>query len=714
MNSLTLQTELQAELQAHLLVPDVRCAGCCLAIEKALAKMPGVEKVNVSFAEKRLSFAAQDAEVLARVQDRLLELGYPAIPDIGGEALQAHKRERRRLLARLGVAGIGMMQVMMFAFTSYLAGPNGIDPAYETLMRWAAMIVTIPVALYAAIPFHQAALRDLRNRSLGMDVPVSIAILCAFTFSVHNTLMGTGEVYFDSACMFTFFLLTGRYLELAARANFHVEQSLGEHLLPEFALTPDGEPVAINLLRAGDRLRISAGEAIPADCVVLEGSVSVDESAFTGEAEPLRRTPGEKLLAGARIHEGSVIVQVTGVRADWVITHLSEAYRRAATFKPAFAVLADRIARYFVATILMLAAGATLFWWWMGSANYMAIGLSVLVVSCPCALSLATPVAYTIATGAVRKLGILVSSGEFLEKIDQVDHVIFDKTGTLTTGDMALAEVRLESDLSRAAVINLAAAIEQDSEHPIAVALRQRATQVHEVQDRQATPGEGVAGRIDAHEYRVGKAHFVSEATAAPDTVSNWVALARDGEVLAWMKFADQLREGASEIVNEMKRQRKSVDVFSGDSSERGCEQVSAMGLATAHMGVSPAEKIVGVQALQAAGKRVLMVGDGLNDAGALAAADVSLAVNPVDTVVQAASNATLVQKDLDSLPALFRYAKRVHAVIRQNLFWAAAYNLSVIPLAIAGMLPPWVAALGMSLSSLLVTLNACRLSRTA
>lgn len=701
--------------RVHLLVPDVRCAGCCLSIEKALNAMPSVSELSVSFAEKRLSFISDDLEARSRVSEKLASMGYPALPDLGGEELELFKSERRQLLARLGVAGIGMMQVMMFAFTDYLAGSEGIDAAYDTLMRWAAMVVAVPVTLYSAMPFHKGLLRDIRNRSPGMDVPVSIAILSAFSLSVFHTLGGTGEVYFDSACMFTFFLLMGRYLELSARQNFHVERTLGEHLLPEFARLEDGSVVKPTELNVGQMLLIGEGDAVPADCIVQSGLAQVDESAFTGEPELQSRETGGMLLAGSRLAQGQVVARVLAPRQDWLITHLSEAFRQAAAFKPAFAILADRIARYFVSVVLTLAALTGLFWWSQGNEHFYAIALSVLVVSCPCALSLATPVAYTIATGAVRQLGVLVDKGAFLEALDSVTAVVFDKTGTLTEGQMKLAEVLVvDSSLSEQDVIDLAASVEQESLHPVAVSLKQAAAKLLPVESTEVIAGQGVSARVDNRTCWVGRPSAITPAIQSPDQLANWIVLAKENEVLAWFRFSDELREGVEESIGHLRALGKKVLVYSGDGSDVGRRQVSTLGLDGAHLGLTPDEKIEGVRQLQQAGERVLMVGDGLNDAGALAVADVSLAVNPVDVVVQSAADATLVRPDLERFVALFSYASRVRGIIRQNILWALVYNFSVIPLAIAGFVPPWVAALGMSLSSLLVTMNAGRLVRTS
>jgi Cu2+-exporting ATPase len=694
----------------HFLVPDVRCAGCCLKIESELGAMPGINDVNVNYAEKRLSFVPDSVADTDEAIARLTRMGYASSKEVANVSLEMFKAERRKMLARLGVAGIGMMQAMMFALTGYLAGPAGIEDAYQDLMRWAGLVVAAPIVFYSAMPFHRGALRDLRNGTLGMDVPVSLAIAAAFTLSSINTILGTGEVYFDSACMFTFFLLTGRFLELTARQSFHVEQSLGDHLLPESAVLQNGETLALSELSIGDVVIVEAGEAVPADAIVVSGATSVDESAFTGESKPLIKTPGTKVLAGSHNLDGRIEIRVTALKPEWVITHLAELYKKSASYRPDFAILADVIAKYFVSVILVLAFGSSVYWWLQGAPDFFAIGLAVLVVSCPCALSLATPVAYTIASGAVRKLGVLVSNGAFLEKLNSVDAVVFDKTGTLTEGELNLEQIEfLDPAFTERQVLNIAGALEATSLHPIAATLRSMVADVVDVERAEVEPGTGVKGTIDGADFRLGRP---GSGIDKPDDGSNWVLLTRDTVPVCWFGFSDKLRSGAGDVIANMQQRITSVEVYSGDGSKAGKEKMQVLGIDSPSMNMRPDDKISGLRARQQAGDRVLMVGDGLNDAGAMAVADISLAVNPVDTVVQSAADATLVSGDLENIPALFDYAARVNRVIRQNLTWAFVYNLSVIPLAIMGLIAPWVAALGMSMSSLLVTLNACRLAR--
>lgn len=713
MNDLTMPATGKG-LTEYLLVPDVRCAGCCLSIERELSQLADVSNVVVNYAEKRLSYTATSEAASNLVQAQLKKMGYP--PHSGGDqqAIALHAEQVRSLLARLGVAGVGMMQVMMFALTSYLAGEQGIDADFATLMRWGAFVVAVPVTFYSALPFHLGAIRDIKNATVGMDVPVSIAILSAFFLSGLHTLSGSGEVYFDSACMFTFFLLTGRYLEIRARQAFHVEQLLGAHLLPGFAMLADGGTVAIAVLKDNDLVKIEQGATVPADCIVVSGETTLDESAFTGESEPKYRSVGERLLAGSTNLEMSVVGRVTGSQPDWVITHLSELYQNAANHKPAFGALADRVAKFFVVGVLLLAFSAGAYWWLAGADNYFSIALSVLVVSCPCALSLATPAAYTFAIGAVKKMGIVISDGAFLEKLAALTTVVFDKTGTLTEGKLELEKtVLLDNSLDEQQAINIAASLELTNLHPVGLALREKANVIFETSEVLVVPGHGVSGSIDGHRYKLGRPEFTSKHLLPPLVPSgNWVLLARDNKACAWFCLSDRYRENAAATLGVLRDKGIRVEVFTGDSSKLGENDLHKIGVEQPGMGMFPEDKIDGVQRLIKAQQSVMMVGDGLNDAGAMAAAQISLAVNPVDSLVQSAADATLVNADLATIPRILEYAKFTRRVIRQNLVWALAYNITVIPLAVIGVLPPWCAALGMSLSSLLVTLNACRLTR--
>ena len=696
-------------------VPDIRCAACSLKIERQLSNMPDVARVATNLADKRVvvDFSAGDAFSFV---DAVEKLGFTPLPDRANLAQAALHEERKSMLARLGVAGIGMMQVMMFALAGYVAGPVGIEPAYEGLMRWASLAVATPIAIYSAMPFHQGAWRDLRNRHPGMDVPISLAILAAYGLSLVNTVWLDGAVYYDSVSMFAFLLLIGRYVELGSRQKYQVSQNLNDHLLPASVQIFDPQErnptyVLVKAVPVGARLMIGPDQVIPVDGMVLRGQTSVNESAFTGESLPVSKKAGMTVLAGSRNIEGEIWVECTAPYEEFVLTRISALFRESGLYKPRFSQLADRIAGVFVVFILFATAACGLYWYAAGSAQWFSIALAVLVVSCPCALSLATPVAYTVAVSALRNYGVVVRNGAFLERLAESGDIIFDKTGTLTTGKLHIGRIQLlVPDLDEARVLAVAAALERGCLHPIARAFA-RAVELQALAV-VSTAGEGVSGLVEGVQYQLGKAEFAcGKPLAAPPETGMWVLLAA-AEPLAWVQLIDEPRPESGRVVASLQGLGFVLSLLTGDAEAEAQRIARLMAISDVSAGVTPADKVAAVQRRQADGRRVVMVGDGINDAAAMASAHASIAVSPADVVVQEAADATLLTNSLTSLPTLIVFARQVRRVIRQNVSWAIVYNLSVIPLAMAGLLQPWMAALGMSVSSLLVVFNANRLRK--
>lgn len=690
-------------------VPDIRCAACTWLIEKSLAQRSDVDRVRTNLADRVVTIDYAEADPLELIA--FIEgLGFTVLPDRASAAKAALDTERKSMLGRLGVAGIGMMQVMMFALATYLAGDDGIEPAYRALMHWASLAIAIPIAFYSALPFHRGALRDLKAFSPGMDVPVSLAILAAFSLSFLHTITGVGEVYYDSVAMFTFLLLIGRYVELGSRRRYQQSQMISESLLPAAAeLAASGQRIPVANVVIGDEIRVRPGQSVPVDGIVTSGESSVVESAFTGESKPVSKAAGSRVLAGADNLDGEIIVRVSARFDDFVITRVAHLYRESALYKPRFSTQADVVARYFVTAILLVSALSATFWFLAGSPDWFSIALAVLVVSCPCALSLATPVAYTVAVSAMRNQGVVISNGKLLERLSRVSHIVFDKTGTLTKGRLKLTSTVVLGGHTEQEAREIAAALEQHSRHPIALAFEQDTPLV--ANDVEVVPGSGVSGVISGHRYRLGAPGYVMEAVLPPpDTENTWVLLGSD-EPVAWFQLKDELRDEAAQVVANLMRTRP-VSMFTGDASDAAMTTGREVGIADIETGMTPEQKVHRVRALQDEGAHVLMVGDGINDTAAMAAADVAIAVSPVDLVVQEAADATLLRDDLACLPVMIGFAEKVNRVIRQNIIWAVAYNICVIPLAVAGLVAPWMAALGMSASSILVVLNANRLQR--
>ncbi len=708
--------------EASLILEGIVCAACVWLSERHVTALPGVESFRVNYATHRAVVRWDPERIrLSEILRAIAAIGYVAHPFDPGRQEEVFRRERRRALWRIAVAGFGAMQVMMLAVAMYAGDASGMDPGLWHFMRWVSLALATPVVLYSARPFFTAAWRDLRRRRVGMDVPVALAIGAAYLASAWATVRGHGEVYFDSATMFTFFLLTGRYLEMAAR---HRAGQVAEELvriLPAVASRrrADGglETVPVAELAPGDTVVVKPGETVPADGRILEGATRVNEALMTGESRPLPRGPGDAVVGGTVNLESPIVMAVEQVGEGTVLAAIVRLLDRAQTEKPRLAALADRVAGGFVAALLVLAAGVAWWWWGHDPARAFAVTLSVLVVTCPCALSLATPAALTAATGALTRRGLLVTRGHALETLARATHVVLDKTGTLTRGRPQVERVhRLAPDWDEDGVLEAAACLEAASEHPLAQALVQGREAVP-ARDLSSTPGRGVEGEVGGRRLRLGTADFVAELAGPPPGVPApgpgvtriWLGSA-DG-VVAAIDLADALRPEAAEAVAALRALGLEPVILSGDAPEAVARVAGALGVDHFAGGLLPADKLARVRALQESGAVVAMVGDGINDAPVLAAAQVSIAMGAGTQLAQASADMLLMAEDLRRLPEGVATARRTLAVVRQNLGWALAYNLVAVPLAAAGMVPPWAAALGMSASSLVVVVNALRLA---
>ncbi len=715
------------EKEASLLIDGVTCAACIWLIEQRLARLAGVSAVSLNYATRRARVRWDSrATTLSAILGAVAGLGYSAQPYDAGRAEERLRRERGILLWRLFIAGFSMMQVMMYAVPVYIAG-GAMTPDIEQLMRIASLVLTLPVALWSALPFYDGAWRDLRRRRVGMDVPVTLGILIAFVASVYATWTASGAVYFDSVSMFVFLLLGARFLEMEARAKAVRTQERLVRLVPATAerMLEGGacERVAAAALRPGDLLRVRPGESFPADGVVVEGSSKSDEALLTGESRPVAKRPGDALTGGAVNLDGVVTMRVTRIGEDTVLAGIVRLMDRAQTEKPRIAQLADHVAHWFVAVLLLLTLATFAVWWQIDPQRALWVAVSMLVVTCPCALSLATPAALTAATGAAYRAGVLVTRGTALETLARATHFVFDKTGTLTSGRMVLAEVRPLAGETRAQSLALAAAIESWSEHPVGLALVAAANGVHPVATRvRAVTGQGIEGAVSGRLLRVGSPRFVAElhGRALPadlDCVPDAIAVVALGDEHGWIALFlldDVVRHDAAALVRDLEAGGAQLALLSGDRRQRVAHTACELGIAE-HLGAaSPEDKLAYVEKLQARGAVVAMVGDGVNDAPVLARAQVSIAPGSGTELAQISADIILLTDRLDVLADTVHAARRTLRVIRQNLGWAVAYNAVALPLAMAGLVTPLVAAIGMSASSLLVVLNALRLSRRA
>jgi Cu2+-exporting ATPase len=701
-----------------LQVEGIRCAACAWLIRSQLESREGIEQVQVDVATGFVRIIWLPASLkLSKVAATLAAVGYrPHLPLAGAEAL-GRQQERRDALKRLGVAGLGMMQVMMFAVGLYAGDAMGISEGSERFLQWISLVVTTPVLFYSGRVFYSSAWRSLSNRKVGMDVPVALAITIAFAMSCINFLTGSGHVYFDSVVMFIFFLSLGRYAELVIRhRNLQTGLALAR-LLPEWAElinTGESEQVPASDLRKTDRVRVRAGQTFPADGFVITGKTEANEALLTGESRPVGKQAGDKVIAGSINLSQTVKVEVSEDPDNSTVSVMGRMLLKSQTLRSRYARLSERYAGWFVAVVLTV-AGLTAAWWLINDLSMLfPATLAVLVISCPCALSLATPAAIASSSRALLEQGVLLTRGEALEIISKVDTVVFDKTGTLTSGRPSIVSTVLNpdrDDVEKAEVLRIAALLEMESTHPIAHAFSDININRNEVSNIR-NHDNGVTGRVADIDYRLGNASFTSVNVA--EIPGSWgrVWLADNGGWIARFDLDDGLREDTVETLKALQGQGLELFVLSGDHENAVASVARRTGIDNWLAEHSPAMKMDFLKSLQAEGKTVMMVGDGVNDAPVLAAANVSMTVSGASELANSAADFIITSKSMRYAGVIFTSGHKTHAIIRQNLVWALTYNLLAVPFAAAGFIVPWMAALGMSLSSLLVVLNSGRLAK--
>lgn len=696
-----------------LIIEGITCAACAWLIEKQLKQFSGVYSVNLNLSQHRLHLCwDQSASTLSELISRIYALGFKAQPYSPDLAQQQLESEQKKAIQRLVLAALGMMQAMMFALPLYVGDWGGVFEKFETYFRFASLVITTPVVFYSARPFFSAFIRDIKSRHLTMDVPVSIAIGSAYVASIWSTFTNGTEVYFDSVCMFTFFLLVGRYLETRARLKNGEAGNNLLNLMPRSTVrvhpTDKSEVVIpVSQLSLGDYIQVLPGSTIPADGTIINGISSIDESIISGEFLPLQKTPGAQVFGGSLNVESPLLIEVTALEKDMQISTIMSLINRASQDKPKIAQLADEIAQYFVAAVLVLSTLVFVSWSFIDSDKAFWITLSVLVATCPCALSLATPTALTAATSALRRHGILITRGHVMETLTRSKRMIFDKTGTLTLGKLNIEEIRVLSG-NKDQALQIASSLETHSQHPISSAFSH--DQLLPVDGLQAHLGLGLEGTIEQHHYRIGVAPFaIPTPINLPDN-RHWILLAREHIPVAWFLLSDQLRSDAKESLDQIRALNLSTEILSGDQSEQVSLIAEKLQVNKAQGGISPAGKMAYVSSLSAK-DATIMVGDGINDVPVLAQAPVSIAMGSASDLAKNHADVILVSNQIKHLPLLLKQAQRSATIIKQNLVWALLYNGSILPLAALGLIPPYAAAIGMSASSLVVVFNALRLN---
>jgi Cu2+-exporting ATPase len=708
-----------------LIIEGIRCASCVWLLERLLIKEPGIDSIHVNYGTHRaqISFNPQ-ATTPTKIFATVSRLGYMPHPFTAGAAQKAATREQRSLLIRFGTAAFLSMQLMGFSFALYGGYFHGIDPEVRQIIQYFAAAVTTPVVFYAGWPFLAGAWRSLRNRAPSMDLLISLGVLTAYSYSIYALIVG-GEVYFDTAAMIITLILLGRLFETSARNRSISGIDKLLQLAPESANRIEGEEiqsVASASLTPGDLILVRPGERIPVDCRIQDGASELDESTITGEPMPVLRQAGETVSAGSLNISASIKLIVERVSADSFIARMARMVEDAQNRKAPIQSMADKVATLFVPFVTMVAIGTWLFWFFSDVPHTEALlnAVSVLIVACPCALGLATPTAVLVASGNAAARGILFRGGDILEMTGRIDLVAFDKTGTLTLGKPTVDQIIPATGHSEKVVLQLASLAESGSSHPLALGIMAKAKAsgiLPEVAKSVETiPGQGLRMAGDQGEILVGSRTFLTERGVeippieAGALTEVYVSLNR-----SWcgvLLIHDPLRDEAGQAVSNLQQFGLKTVLLTGDHS-KAAEQISTkLAITNYQASLSPADKATWILNQQQSGQRIMMVGDGINDAPALSSADVGCAMAGGTDIALETSDLVLTKPNLGRLYEAIFIARKALQVIKQNLFWAFAYNLVTIPLAASGKLAPVWAAVAMASSSVLVVSNSLRLGR--
>lgn len=693
-----------------LSVEGITCAACAWLIEKQLLNLKSVKRVDVNTSTNRAMIQwDKSATPLSELITSLAEIGYKAYPFQSDLEAQQKQQTAKAYIRRLGVAGLMTMQVMMFAFAMYFGMFSGMDSNFEQYFRWISLILATPVILYSALPFLSNAINGLKAKQLNMDLPVSLAIFGAYGASCYATVMEVGEVYFESICMFTFLLLLGKYLEFRARLKASEFTANLQKLLPLTARTLDENGkehiIAAKKLKLNDIVLIKAGETIPADGILVKGSTSVDESMMTGEHQPVRKYIDHNVYAGTVNHDGIIEIKINKLGQNTLLNQIIRLQHNALTKRPRLVEITDKVAQWFVAVLLVFASLTAIGWYQIDPDVAFWITISVLVATCPCALSLAIPTALTCAVATLTRKGILIKQAHVLETLSKLTLVAFDKTGTLTQGKFSLDVVDiLDDNYSKEQILDIAAQLESYSEHPIASAFKEFKGQ-RKFDGVQLHPGVGISAQYDNTHYAIGKSGwFNTKKTNAQAT------LYINKQPVARFYFIDKVKTGADKLINSLKAANLSCHMLTGDASTAGAKVAKKLKLDSVQASCSPKDKQVAVERWSTQGEVVAMVGDGVNDSPVFASAHLSIAMETGADISKNSADVVLLNSDLASIDHLLTIAKQTRRIIKQNLALSLLYNGSILPLAAMGLVAPWMAVIGMSASSIIVICNSLRL----
>lgn len=705
--------------QTTLSLEGMTCAACAWLIEQQLQRVPGVEMARVNATTERVSIRWHEAQVkLSELLQQIAGLGYRALPFQAATQEQDFKRRRRYFIRRIGIAGLATMQVMMIAVALYFGMVDELDDAMRQFFWWISLLFATPVLLYSAQPFYLSALRSIQAKQLNMDVPVSLALLSAYGASAYATVTNTGEVYFESVSMFTFLLLVGRYLELLAKQRAVATAANLVKLLPATAqrelASGEYESVAVAKLEVGDIVQVLAGQTLPADGELLSGVTEINESMLTGESIPVLHQPGSQVFAGTLNQSQPIRVRVQATQQRTVMAKIAALQDHALATKPRLAERAERLANQFVKQLLILAAVTFLGWSFIEPAEAFWVTLAVLVATCPCALALAAPTAVTGVIHRLNRFGIILRNTEVIERLREIQTVVVDKTGTLTSGRFVITARHYPSaEATRADA--LAKALELYSEHPLAAPFKSLdvSSEAVDLTHVKVHLGEGVSAVWQGQNVRIGGPRFIQAWHPAIqfDDASN-VILATEEQVLAWYAVEDHIRDDAAETLHQLRQQGLEIVMLTGDKQSNAERVAAQLGITSFQAECLPADKLTYVQELQQRGP-VMMIGDGINDGPVLAQADVSMTFGQAADLARQAADVVAMRNDFAAVAQLLAATQKSRAILRQNITWALVYNLGIIPIAVLGWVTPYIAAIGMSVSSLLVLANSLRLYRS-
>lgn len=723
----------------QLTVEGITCAACGWLIEKQLAKVKGLKQISVNVSARRALILWDDSQIkLSQILSKLKSIGYESLPFQSDAHEASYKREQKSYLKKLGLAGIMTMQVMMLAMGQYFDILGNIDDDAIAYFNAVSLLLTTPVVLYSGSIFYVSAFKAFMARTVNMDVPITIAIFATYVAGVMAVNQSTGEVYFESICMFIFFLLISRFLEHRARHKATLISSNMLKLIPVTAnkQTPEGIfSVLAKQLVKGDVVIVKAGETVPVDGLIIEGTSTFDESMLTGEFEPVLKSNGQRIYAGSLNQQGSIVMQVTASVKYAMMNQILRLQESAMANKPKIATTADKLSRYFVVAVLAISAATFTYWSSQDNPHAFWITISVLVATCPCALGLATPSALTCAMAKLNQIGILLKRADALEQLTQSTDIVFDKTGTLTKGQFSIEKQIIHYDAFAVQnmtkeeieyfVVSLANCIESRSEHPIAKAFERSAAQLMyqevpmqlELNEFKVDIGQGVSALVNYRNFQMGSQKYIlpnlnetSRELVATSMHGANVLLCEDDIILAAFWLTDTVHSDARQIIGDLSSHE--LTILSGDAQHNVDLVGNALNIKNRIGDSTPEAKLNYIKSLQSKSRQVVMLGDGINDAPVLAAADVSVAVGNASDLAKNAADVVLLNPKLTSVVELLSMAKKTKQKIKQNIGWALGYNILVLPFAVTGLLTPWQAALGMSLSSIVVVYNSTRLMR--